>query len=261
MNGLPPPPFRALSCAECRSGAGLDFEFSMAFQPFVEAGTARVFGYEALVRGAKGEPASEVLGRVNDSNRYRFDQACRVKAIELAHELGLTGILSINFLPNAIYRPETCIRTTLEAAKKVGFAHERLMFEVTEVERVKDHAHLRGIFDEYKKQGFHTAIDDFGAGFAGLNMLASFQPDFIKLDMELTRNIDKDPVRQAIVAGITETCRALQLTMIAEGIETREEYAYLAGKGVRLFQGYFFARPGFRSLPPISEEGLRALVG
>ncbi len=254
------PPFEALSCVECQSGAGLDFEFTMAFQPFVEAGTARIFGYEALVRGINGEPAGEILGRVNDANRYRFDQACRVKAIQLASELNLQGMLSINFLPNAIYRPESCIRTTLKAAEKAGFARERLMFEVTEGERVKDHAHLRGIFAEYKKQGFKTAIDDFGAGYAGLNMLAAFQPDYIKLDMELTRDVDKDEVRQAIVAGIIETCRALKLGIIAEGIETRAEYEFLASKGIRLFQGYFFARPGFRSLPPISQPGLEALL-
>jgi EAL domain-containing protein (putative c-di-GMP-specific phosphodiesterase class I) len=254
-------PFEELSCVECQSGAGLDFDFTMAFQPFVEAGTSKVFGYEALVRGLHGESAGEILGRVNDSNRYRFDQACRVKAIQLASELGLTGMLSINFLPNAIYRPESCIRTTLKAAEKAGFPRERIMFEVTEGERVQDHAHLRSIFAEYKKQGFKTAIDDFGAGYAGLNMLAAFQPDFIKLDMELTRNIDKDPVRQAIVAGITETCRLLKLGMIAEGIETRAEYEHLASKGVRLFQGYFFARPGLRSLPPVSEAGLQALLG
>jgi EAL domain-containing protein (putative c-di-GMP-specific phosphodiesterase class I) len=255
------PPYQPLACAECQSGAGLDFDFTMAFQPFVEAGTDRVFGYEALVRGPNGESAGQILGLVNDSNRYRFDQSCRVKAIELASELGLEGMLSINFLPNAIYRPETCIRTTLAAAQKTGFPRERLMFEVTEGERVKDHAHLRGIFNEYKKQGFRTAIDDFGAGYAGLNMLAEFQPDFIKLDMELTRNVDQDPIRQAIVAGITETCRLLKLGIIAEGIETKGEYAFLASKGVRLFQGYFFARPGFRSLPPLSEEGRRALLG
>ena len=254
------PPFRELSCEECRSGAGLDFEFTMAFQPFVEAGTGRVFGYEALVRGPNQESAGAILGKVNDSNRYRFDQACRVKAIQLASELGLEGVLSINFLPNAIYRPETCIRTTLAAADEVGFAHERLMFEVTEGEEVTDRAHLRGVFEEYKRRGFRTAIDDFGAGYAGLNLLAEFQPDFIKLDMELTRNIDKDPVRQAIVSGIIETCRVLKLEIIAEGIESADEYRLLRGKGVRYFQGYFFARPGFRSLPRVAPDALAVLL-
>lgn len=253
------PPFRPLSCSECREGAGLDFEFTMAFQPFVEAGTGRIFGYEALVRGMNREGAGEILSKVNDGNRYRFDQACRVKAIQLASELGLQGVLSINFLPNAIYRAETCIRATLNAAEEVGFPKERLMFEVTEGERVNDHGHLRSIFTEYRKQGFRTAIDDFGAGYAGLNLLAQFQPDYIKLDMELTRNVDKDPVRQAIVAGITETCRALKLGIIAEGIETEHEYLFLRSRGIRLFQGYFFARPGYRCLPEISPEGRRAL--
>jgi EAL domain-containing protein (putative c-di-GMP-specific phosphodiesterase class I) len=247
------------SCRECVSGAQLDFEFTMAFQPFVQVGNPGVFGYEALVRGTAGEGAAEILGKVNDSNRYRFDQACRVKAVELASELGLSGVLSINFLPNAIYRPETCIRATLEAADAMGFDKSRLMFEVTEAERLADPGHLRRIFAEYKKQGFKTAIDDFGAGYAGLNMLAEFQPDYIKLDMALTRNIDRDPVRQAIVSGIVTTCRALGLGIIAEGIETAEELRFLRSLEIQLFQGYLFARPGFQALPEVSREGRRLL--
>jgi EAL domain-containing protein (putative c-di-GMP-specific phosphodiesterase class I) len=258
VSGLPP--FRPLSCRECISGAGLDFDFTMAFQPFVEIGNEGVFGYEALVRGANQETAAEVLGRVNEQNRYRFDQACRIKAIHLASELGLSGVLSINFMPGAIYRPETCIRTTLEAASELGFDKHRLMFEVTEGEKINDRAHLRGIFAEYKKQGFRTAIDDFGAGYAGLNLLAEFQPDYIKLDMDLTRNIDRDPVRQAIVTGIIATCTALNLGIIAEGIETAEEFAFLKERGVRLFQGYLFARPAYRARPEVSDVGRRLLT-
>ena len=250
---------RPASCHECRVGAGPDFDFTMAFQPFVQAGTGAIFGYEALCRGPRQEPASEILGKVNDHNRYRFDQACRVKAIQLASRLGLQGVLSINFLPNAIYRPETCIRATLACAAEMNFPPSRLMFEVTEGERVTDRAHLRGIFAEYKKQGFRTAIDDFGAGYAGLNLLAEFQPDYIKLDMELTRNVDRNPVRQAIVSGIVETCRALGLHIIAEGIESAGEYRFLRGRGIQLFQGFLFARPGFESLPDITPEG-RALL-
>jgi len=251
--------FEPLSCRACLEGAGLDFDFTMAFQPFVEAGTKRIFGYEALVRGPNRESAAEILGKVNDANRYRFDQACRVKAIQLASELGLEGVLSINFLPNAIYRPETCIRATLEAAGDLGFAKDRIMFEVTEGERVTDHAHLRGIFAEYKKQGFKTAIDDFGAGYAGLSLLAEFQPDYIKLDMGLTRDIDRSAVKQAIVSGIVSTCREIDIEIIAEGIESKAEYELLRSKGIRLFQGYLFARPGHRSLPAISAEGIGAL--
>jgi EAL domain-containing protein (putative c-di-GMP-specific phosphodiesterase class I) len=98
---------------------------------------------------------------VNEDNRYRFDQACRVKAIKGAAELGITDCVSINFLPNAIYKPELCIRTTLAAARTHGFPVERILFEVTEGERVEDGPWFAQILREYKKFGFKTAIDDF----------------------------------------------------------------------------------------------------
>lgn len=173
-----PQPFRAVGCAECRNPEALGFDFTMAFQLILDVEEQRPFAYEALVRGVNGESAGEILGRVNDGNRYRFDQACRVKAIEQASKLGLLDIpdclLSINFLPNAVYRAETCIRATLEAAQRFDFPRERLMFEVTEGEQIHDAEHLKRIFAEYGKQGFTTAIDDFGAGYSGLNLLAEF---------------------------------------------------------------------------------------
>lgn len=244
------------SCKRCRGEHALDFSFSMAFQPIVDVRAGGVFGYEALVRGPAGEPASTILSRVHEHNRYPFDQACRVRAIELATRLGLTGYLSINFLPNAIYRAETCIRATLQAADELGFDRERLMFEVTEGEEVEDRAHLAAIFAEYKKRGFRTAIDDFGAGHSGLNLLADFQPDIIKIDMALTRHIDRDRVRRAIVDGIVRTARALGTEIIAEGIETQAERDALVDAGVHLFQGYLFARPGFESLPVVDPASL-----
>ncbi len=123
----------------------------------------------------------------------------------------------------------------------------------------EQYCHLTAIFKEYKRIGFTTAIDDFGAGYSGLNLLAEFQPDYIKLDMALTRNIDKDRVRRTIVHGILETCRELKLGVIAEGIETAEECLVLQDEGVALFQGYLFAKPGFQHLPKVSPDIL-ALV-
>ncbi|MBX9848699.1 MAG: EAL domain-containing protein [Rhodocyclaceae bacterium] len=224
----------------------------MAFQPIVDITLRRPFAYEALVRGPNGEGAASVLAKVNDSNRYRFDQACRVKAIELASKLGLhklpNCLLSINFMPNAVYRPETCIRATLEASKQFDFPTDRLMFEVTEGERVEDPTHLVKIFTEYRKQGFVTAIDDFGAGYSGLNLLATFQPQVLKLDMELTRNIDSNLVRQAIVSGVLLVAKKLNITVVAEGVETQAECDCLAAMGVRYIQGYLFARPSLEKL-------------
>ncbi|MBT2338438.1 MULTISPECIES: EAL domain-containing protein [Pseudomonas] len=249
----PHPSFKSLGCAECRDREALGFDFTMAFQPIFNVRTGAAFAYEALVRGINGESAGYILGLVNDGNRYRFDQACRVKAIEEATRLGILDIpgclLSINFLPNAVYRPETCIRATLEAARLNHFPPDRLMFEVTEGEKVDDPDHLKSIFTEYERQGFTTAIDDFGSGYSGLNLLALFQPHVLKIDMALTRGIDQDPVKQAIVEGIILVAKRLGVTVVAEGIETPEESAALSGLGIELMQGYLYARPEVGRLP------------
>ncbi len=243
--------FNPVGCKECRDLSALGIDFTMAFQPIVDVTNKGIFGYEALVRGVQGEGAGWVLAQVNDANRYKFDQSIRVRAIDMAKKLGLQGMLSINFLPNAVYRPETCIRATLEAARELDFPTNRIMFEVTEGEKVKDHEHLRNIFIEYKKHQFTTAIDDFGAGYAGLNLLADWQPDIIKLDMALTRNVDSDRVRRSIVTAILAACRELSIRVIAEGIETQAEFLTLADAGVELFQGYLFSQPGFECLPQV----------
>lgn len=252
--------FIPAGCKECRDKSNLGIDFTMAFQPIVDISNKSIFGFEALVRGINNEGAFSILSQLNDTNRYRFDQAIRVKAIDLAKQLDLPGMLSINFLPNAVYRPETCIRATLEAAKEMNFPTDRIMFEVTEGEKVLDHDHLREIFVEYKKHNFTTAIDDFGAGYAGLNLLADWQPDIVKLDMALTRNIDTDRVRRALVFAILTACNELGIRVIAEGVETMEECLTLADQGVSLFQGYFFAKPGFECLPEVTNEVWEAIA-
>jgi EAL domain-containing protein (putative c-di-GMP-specific phosphodiesterase class I) len=232
----------AIACEDCRRGERLGFSFSYAFQPIVDVAARHIFAHEALVRGPEGQPAPSVLSQVNEENRYRFDQACRVKAIKSAAALGMAGMLSINFMPNAIYRPEVCIRATLEAARSHNFPPERIIFETVEGERVSDAKWLAEVLREYKRIGFLTAIDDFGAGFAGLNLLADFQPD-----MELVRHIDQSTPRQAIVRGVQRICSELGIRVIAEGVETVEEAACLRDTGIRLMQGYLFSRPLFEA--------------
>lgn len=229
----------------CTCHEPLAFDFSFAFQPIVDVLDRSIFAHEALVRGHDGAGAGSILSRVTDKNRYAFDQACRTKAIDLAQRLGLSGYVSINFLPNAVYDPATCLGRTLSAAKAAGFPTSRIIFEITEGEKIEDHDHLKNIIDEYKRHGFLTAIDDFGAGYAGLNLLAKYQPDLIKLDMDLTRDIDKNPVKQAIVKSIMGVANEIGMLTIAEGIETVDELCALTDLGVQLFQGYLFAKPAF----------------
>lgn len=253
-----PGDFRKLTCAECANGVDLGFDFTMAFQPIVDAETRGMFAHEALVRGRNGEGAGSVFAHVNDANRYRFDQSCRTKAIKLAAAAACPGILSINFMPKAVYRPELCIRTTLEAATTYGFALDRIMFEITEGEKVEDIPHVRSIIQHYKERSFKTAIDDFGAGYAGLNLLAELQTDYIKLDMELTRGIDSHRPRQSIVRSILMICRDLHIRVIAEGIESWPEYATLRDMGVGLFQGYYFAKPALERFDVVAPERFNA---
>lgn len=239
-----------LDCSGCRDK--LDFDFTMAFQPILDLAGGEVFAHEALVRGLDGGGAGSVLGHVTADNRFAFDQLCRVKALEMAASLGLPGRVSINFMPNAVYEPAFCLRSTIQAARRTGIPLNQIILEVTEGERVTDPAHLRNIFETYKRSGLVTAIDDFGAGYSGLNLLANYQPDIIKLDMELTRDIHHHAARRAIVAGVVQVCRALSILPIAEGVETVEEMRSLQDLGMSVMQGFLFARPEVGALPRIS---------
>ena len=242
------------TCVGCRDGAAFEGRLSMAFQPIVDLQEGSVFAYEALVRGPAGEGAASVLSQVNDENRYAFDQQCRVSAISWAARLALpvTGAkLSINFLPNAVYEPRACIRATLAAALEHGFPTDRIIFEFTEQEAL-DTDHILNILRAYKAMGFMTAIDDFGAGYAGLGLLAAFQPDIVKLDMALIRGIDTDRSRRRIVEHTLRMMESLEVLPICEGVETEAELAVLTDLGLRFAQGYLLARPGFETLPDIA---------
>lgn len=243
--------FDQFACNNCADKGSLDFDFTMAFQPIIKCQTKEIFGYEALARGLNNESAHSVIAKVNDQNCYVFDQLCRIKAIALAAKLNLDSILSINFLPNAIYKPKRCIRTTLDAAKKYDFPIERIMFEFTEVEKIKDAAFVKNIVEYYKRSGFITAIDDFGSGYAGLGLLADFRTNIVKIDMALIRNVDQDESRQAIVRNCHNLFTDLKIKSLAEGVETREEMLWLKAIGIDLMQGYLFAKPGFEHLPSV----------
>ena len=125
------------------------------------------------------------------------------------------------------------------------------MFEFTEVEQVEDSAHIKRVIEYYQSLGFITATDDFGSGYSGLNLLADFQSNIIKLDMNLIRDIHLNKARQTIVSHCIAMFEELNITTLAEGIETIEEYQWLRQAGVSLMQGYLFARPGFESLPSV----------
>lgn len=237
-------------CIGCQSAENFDLPFSVAFQPIVDVRTGKIFGHEALVRGPEGQGAHSVLSQVTLDNRYYFDQQCRVKAIGMASALYPAGEdlkLSINFMPNAVYEPRACIRQTLAAATQFNFPLKDIVFEFTEDEKM-DTDHVLAILATYREIGFGTAIDDFGAGHAGLSLLARFRPDIVKLDMELIRGIDANRSKQIMVRHLFSMLVELGVTPLCEGVETAGELAVLKELGAGLIQGYVLARPAFEAL-------------
>ena len=240
-----------MSCQACRGGATFDLPITMAFQPILHLGSRTVYAYEALLRGKDGASAGSILSTVTDRTRYAFDQRCRVTAIEAAHAVNLArdgAMLSINFLPNAVYEPMACIRLTLDTAERTGFPVDKIMFEFTEAEYLNTD-HVLKILRTYRTLGFKTAIDDFGAGFAGLELLSRFQPDIVKMDMALVRGIDQSMVKQKIMSHTLAMLADLGVQVVCEGIETAAESETLAAMGVDLMQGYYFAMPVVETLP------------
>lgn len=229
----------------------LDVEFSIAFQPIVDICARKVVSFEALVRGTRGEPASQVFARVAAEHLHQFDQACRSKAIGMAARLDLHASLNLNFLPGALTRSAEYLQATFQACWEAGFPVERLVFELTEPARRQGQCSVQGMFEPYNFYGFKTAIDDFGNGFSGLRRLAEYRPDYIKLDRRLISGIQDRIAKQLVVAGIRDVCRQLDIQLVAEGVETAREYRWLRAAGIHLLQGYYFAQPAFEALAEV----------
>jgi EAL domain-containing protein (putative c-di-GMP-specific phosphodiesterase class I) len=233
------------------AGEVAGFDGTFAFQPVVDTATRRVFSYEALLRGPGNESPGAMLGRVRAraGDIHRYDREGRLKAIELAGRLGATTFVNLNCLPLSLGDAEEGIAAIRRACERSGLPANRLILEVTEEEVIEDRRHFARLLDRYRGAGLRIAIDDFGAGYSGLNLLADYQPDYLKIDMHLAQGIEADGPRQAIARAIVQACTDLGIEVVAEGIETPGELAWFEAQGVHLFQGYLFARPAFEALP------------
>ena len=227
-------------------------KFSSAFQPIVDLDTKEIFSYEALVRGQHGEPASTVFSQIEDKDLLNFDQEIRKTAIRLAAQLNLSCRLNLNFIPRSFNQRMDCVSETLEYAKTCNFDPEKIIIEITEQDIIYDLKGFSEFIMEYRSSGNLIAIDDFGAGYSGLNMLIDFLPDIIKLDMNLINNIHSHGRKQALVRSVMQLSLDLGIDVIAEGIESFEEFEWLRSLKINLYQGHLFNRPGFECLPMVS---------
>jgi len=232
----------------------IGFEFSFAFQPIVDVRNREIISFEALVRGPHGEPSASVFAQVPNRCFMRFDDVCRQKAIFLASRLKIPNQLNLNLHTSSIYEVDRSITATFKASRQSGIPVEKIVFEVLETANLTDHRNLIKYLRVIQDFGFQTAIDDFGAGYSGLKLLVKYQPNYIKLDRDIISNIHIDPIKQNIFSGIQQICKPLRIEIIAEGVETADEYHWLNEAGASIFQGYYFARPAFEALPDVANR-------
>jgi EAL domain-containing protein (putative c-di-GMP-specific phosphodiesterase class I) len=214
----------------------------IAYQPIVSWRDRRVFAYEALLRSR--EPmlpnpgaiidAAEKLDRVHDLGRR-----IRAKAIEPLASASEAVSLFINLHPHDLLDAELFRKDGAFAA----FA-ERIVLEITERASLDDIGGVRPKVMALRNLGFRIALDDLGAGYAGLTSFTLLEPDVVKLDMSLVRDLDKSTTKRKLVRTITSMCGELGIIVTSEGIETAGERDELARAGCDLMQGYLFAKPG-----------------
>ncbi len=221
------------------------------FQPIFDARTGAVFAREALLRvrrdGLYVGPGEAFRAASDQDLTQYLDRVARETAIASAARAGFPENIFVNFLPSAIYDPRTCLATTVQALREHGIAHERVVFEVVESDRIHDPHHLSTIIDSYRAQGFRVALDDLGAGYSSFTLLHHLRPDFVKLDMALVQNVDRDAFKSVLAGKLIDAARDLGIAIVAEGIEREEELAWVRERGVDYVQGFLLGRPDYVS--------------
>jgi len=219
----------------------------VAFQPIVSWEEHRVYGYEALVRSAEpalSNPAllieaAERLGKMTDLSRAIRRRAARETPPDDAKLF--VNLHPHDLLDEDLYSPDAPLSRLAD----------RVVLEITERASPSGIADLEMRLNRLRTLGFQIAVDDLGAGYAGLTAFTQLDPDVVKLDMSLIRHIDTDPKKRCIVARLVEMCADLKIVVVAEGIETAGERDVLVDLGCDKLQGYLFARPG-QPFPAVS---------
>ncbi len=224
------------------------------FQPIVNNKACEIYGYEALIRGPSDSALHSPLSLFETAVRYgrmvELEQLCREIAIRQFKLLNLPGKLFLNASPETLTQPDYRSGSTLHALQEMGSSPKDVVIELTEQYPMEDYDLLRDALHHYKKMGFKIAIDDLGAGYAGLRMWSELRPDYVKIDRHFMQDIDEDKVKQEFVRSIQNIARELGCRVIGEGVETAGEYRVISSMGVEFIQGYYFARPS--ALPKIS---------
>jgi len=217
------------------------------YQPVVDVEDARVVGYEALTRVNHGrfQNADLLFKAANENDSlWSLERLCRRKALEGLPALGSEELLFLNVQPDALYDPELRDVAFLDRLREAGLNPGRIVLEMTEHSAVRDFPSFRRTLHHFRSRGFRLAMDDVGSGYSGLQAIAELAPDFIKADMTLVRDLHRNAIKRELIATIRRFSDRTGITLIAEGVETRDELRTLRDLGVRCAQGFLFARPG-----------------
>lgn len=234
--------------------SALDLDFSFAFQPIVHGRSFERVGFEALIRGVAGERAQAIIERIQPHNRFEFDQSSRIGAIQLARRVGIDADLHLNCTEVSAKNLAGMLQATGHAARANGFEAGRVVLEFRDLNRLGEPRELAMVRERCEASGFRVAADNVGTGEIGLKRLVVFRPNLVKLDRELVSGIHASRRRQALLAGLIATCRTIGAPVVATGVEDEAEYEWLAEAGIELFQGYYFARPGFEAAPTVARR-------
>ncbi len=212
----------------------------MAFQPILTRDGV-LYGYEALMRSkAPGLPhpgavleAAVSLGEMDQLGR----QTRRLSAAPVVGEPA-AGILFVNLHPSDLEDEEL-----VSPKSSLAQIASRVVLEITERSAVDSVSDLRNRVAQLRATGYRIAVDDLGAGYAGLTSFALLEPDIVKIDMSLVRDVDTSTVKQQLILSITRLCREMGIEVVGEGVETVAERDMLVQLGCDLLQGYLFAKP------------------
>jgi EAL domain-containing protein (putative c-di-GMP-specific phosphodiesterase class I)/FixJ family two-component response regulator len=219
--------------------------YHMVFQPVIDLATGHTVGAEALARftSQPPRPPNEWFDEAHLVGRnLELEIAAVAAALDQFDQLPPEAFLAVNISPEAATSPQ--LAAVLQAVPP-----GRVVLELTEHTRIDDYAGLLSALAPLRAKGVRIAVDDAGAGYAGLHHVLRLEPDLVKLDIALIQDIDRDPAKRALATALVAFASETDATIVAEGIETADELATLQRLGITCGQGYHIARPGPLPLP------------
>ena len=219
------------------------------FQPIVRcAGGETPFAYECLIRGTELAGGIILPDRMFGVARaagqlVELDRAARLTAIATVAQLDLNENVFINVNPRSILDPEDCVEGTLRAVLELHLDPRQFVFEVVESDRLTESEPLRHVLECYREAGFRVALDDLGAGYSSLHLLAEIKPDFVKVDRKLIHGLEHDEYKAQVAAKLLELARELGVLSVVEGVETEAQWKWSRDHGANFAQGFYFAPP------------------